>query len=95
MPVFLLIAGALFAAAALNDKTDELAQLTGEAFAPKDGAPSFIVWVVAIFLIGAVGYIKAARPFSHMFLVLALVSLFLANGGFFDKFTQAIKGLNK
>lgn len=54
------------------------------------GTGSFIWWVVAIAIIGGLGYIKPLRTAMEPLLVLVVVSLFLANGGVFAKFNQEI-----
>lgn len=53
------------------------------------GQPNYLEWVIAILLIGAVGYIPKLEPISRGFMVLVVVGLFLSNKGFFDQ----LKGL--
>jgi hypothetical protein len=52
--------------------------------------PHFAVWGVAIFIIGAIGYIPRAKDLSNAFLVLVILGLFISNRGFFAKFNQAV-----
>lgn len=52
--------------------------------------PKFAVWGVAIFIIGAIGYIPRAKDLSNAFLVLVILGLFISNAGFFAKFNSAI-----
>lgn len=54
------------------------------------GEKNFTTWLLAIGGIGALGYIDQLRFFSRMFLVLIIIAMVLANGGFFDKFQQAL-----
>lgn len=61
------------------------------------GSGNFVYWIVAILIIGAIGYIPKAKPVSDLFLVLILLVLFLkkgnpsgVGGGFFQQFTQSI-----
>lgn len=91
MPIVILVIGIVLIAAGLNDKLGELKSLLKESFNPdtKDGFP---VWAVSILIVGAIGYSKTFRPVSHAFLALVLVSIVLANKGFFDNFVSAIKG---
>lgn len=56
------------------------------------GSKGFIVWVTALFIVGAVGYIPALKNVSRALLVLIIVVLFLANKGVFTQFTAAITG---
>lgn len=54
------------------------------------GSKSFIVWIIAIGSVGALGYIKDLRSFSHYFMALILISFILANKGVFASFQAAI-----
>jgi hypothetical protein len=99
MPIFLFFVATLLIAAGLNNKTEELKSLLAEDFTPSDGRPGFATWIVALFVIGAVGYYKPLKPFSTAFLVLIILVMFLTNGnpaspngGFFARFTQLLKG---
>lgn len=63
------------------------------------GPGNFIYWIVAILIIGGIGYIPKVKPVSDLFLVLILVVLFLkkgnpsgVGGGFFGQFVTAING---
>jgi hypothetical protein len=55
------------------------------------GSQPFTYWFAAIGAVGAIGYVDALRTFSRLFLTLILVSMVLANKGFFAKFTAALK----
>ncbi len=55
------------------------------------GSQPFTYWVAAIIAVGALGYIDSLRAVSRMFLTLILVSMVIANRGFFSKFTDALK----
>jgi hypothetical protein len=55
------------------------------------GSQPFTYWLAAIGAVGALGYIDALKTFSRLFLTLILVSMVLANKGFFAKFTAALK----
>lgn len=54
------------------------------------GKDNFVYWVIAIMVLGALGYIDELKSLSTSLLVLVIVVLFLSNGGFFTKFEQAI-----
>lgn len=54
------------------------------------GSNNFITWIVALGVVGALGYIKNLRTFSHYFMALIIVGLFLSNGGFFQNFQKAL-----
>jgi hypothetical protein len=56
------------------------------------GSGSFEVWIIAILIIGGLGYIKDFEGLSRAFLALVVLVLFLSNGGFFQKFQQEFPG---
>lgn len=94
MPIVLLIVAILLVVAAINNKMADLGELTAETFNPSDGsAVGFPVWVVAIFGIGSLGYIKEIRPVANAFLVLIIISIVLSNRGFFAQFNAAIRDI--
>lgn len=67
------------------------AQFGSQVAADFTGSQPFTYWLAAIGSVGAIGYIDALRTFSRLFLTLILVSMVLANKGFFAKFTDALK----
>ena len=92
MPIFILFVGIILVAVGINDKLPELVSLIKEDFRPTDNAPAFHLWILAIVAVGAIGYVKPLKGFANSFLLLVIVGLVLSNGGFFDKFTAALKG---
>jgi hypothetical protein len=50
----------------------------------------FIWWVSSLVAIGALGYIKPLEAFSRWFMALIIISIILANQGFFGKLQQGI-----
>jgi hypothetical protein len=92
MPIFFLIVGVLLIIVAVNNKLPELTELIKEDFQPSGNQPAFHVWIAAIFIIGALGYIREFKPVANAFLVLIVVSMLLSNSGFFSQFTRAIEG---
>ena len=52
---------------------------------------NFTYFLVGIGAVGALGYIDALRTVSRLFMVLVIISIFLANKGFFAQFTAALK----
>jgi hypothetical protein len=88
MPFALLIVGLALLVTAIRGTTSAFFTLVKGDFT---GTGNFIYWIVAILVIGAVGYVKKLQPVSDMMLALVLIVLFLKSGtGFFDKFTQQI-----
>lgn len=92
MPIFFLFVGILLIVAGINNKIGELGELIKEDFQPNGNAPSFTIWIIAIVIAGAFGFVKTLKPISNAFLVLILVAMILSNRGFFTKFMEALKG---
>lgn len=77
--IVLLIAGVRDTAS--NSDGTGLFQLLQNDFDPsaqKQGQHSFLAWLTAILVIGAIGYVEDLKPFSRAFLVLVIIALFLA-----------------
>lgn len=79
---------------AVRDTQDQFVCLVKSDFT---GPKSFVYWIIALMIIGAMGNIEKVRPLSDALLFLIIVALFLAKGdpakaggGFFEKFMQAI-----
>lgn len=87
MPFILILLAVLFIAAGLRGTQGELFSLLKGDFT---GDGNFIAWCVAVFLVGAIGYIPQFKPFSNAFLVLIVVSFIVRNGGFFQKFQDQV-----
>jgi uncharacterized membrane protein YgcG len=98
MPFALLIVGLLLVVSAVRNTYGQLFQLVSNEFS---GPGNFIYWIVAILIIGAVGYVQKLKPLSDGFLVLVILVLVLKRGnpsgiggGFFNQFTAALKSTN-
>lgn len=99
MPFALLIIGAMLLISSVKGTTDDLFALVVDDFT---GPQNFIYWMVAILLIGAVGYIPKLKPISVSLLGLVVLVLFVArgdptkaSGGFFEKFTAGLGATTK
>lgn len=57
------------------------------------GTNNFVMWFLALFIVGAAGYVKKLETPSRMFMGLILVSIILTNQrqGLFEKFKAAIR----
>jgi hypothetical protein len=82
LPYALLILGAALFVAGIRGKNADLWDLVKGDFT---GTDSFVVWIVAVGIVGGVGYVKPLKPFSIAFLTLLLVVLFLSNRGVIAK----------
>lgn len=89
MPIALLIVGIVLVVAAFRGTYGDLGKLI---IGDLTGTPNFLVWVAVLMIIGILGYIPKFQNASRAFIALLLLVLFVANGGFFDKFKQAVTG---
>ena len=93
MPFVFAVVGIVFLIAGVRGTSDELTELLkGDV----TGQNNFVYWILAIGVLGSLGYVDTLRPFSRALLVLVLVVLVLTEGkqtgggGLFQKFTQAV-----
>jgi hypothetical protein len=103
MPFALIIVGVVLLITSVRN-TYGVTQANGQpglgGLLQKDftGTGNFIFWLVALLIIGAVGYIPKLKPISTALLVLVILVLFLTRGnpqsgtggGFFQQFVQQI-----
>lgn len=89
MPILFLIVGIFLIVVALNDKMKELGSLAKDDFSLGKGG--FVPWIVAIFVIGSLGYAKSFKPVANAFLFLVIIVMLLSNRGFFDSFAKTFK----
>ena len=55
------------------------------------GPNNFIFWLASLLVIGAIGYIPKAKPFSVALLALVILTIVLRKGtGLFSQFTSAL-----
>lgn len=87
MPYALVIAGLILIVSGVRDTHSQLgAQLKADL----TGSNNFSQYALALFAVGAVGYIDRLRAASTAFMALILIALVLSNKGFFTKFREAI-----
>lgn len=93
MPLALIAIGLVLLIATIRGKQDDLFNLLKSDFT---GPGNFLYWIMAIGVVGAVGYFKPARPVANAFLVLLVVIFLLAanKGGkdFFTSLFSQVKG---
>lgn len=95
MAFALLFLGIMMIVSAIRNTHCALVTLMANDFS---GQGNFMYWVVALILIGAVGYVEKLKPLSDGLLVLVLLALVLSRGnpkfnsggGFFKQFTSAL-----
>ena len=89
MPLFLIVIGLVFVIASVKGTHKEFFETVRSDFT---GPGNFIYWGLSIWVIVAIGYIKALKPLSDTFLVLIVLMLLLANRGFFARFMDILSG---
>lgn len=89
MPFVLIAIGALILVTVIRGTQGQLASLLKGDFT---GSNSFWRWIIAIGIIGAVGYLPKLKPVSDGFLVLVLLVLFISNRGIFGSGSQSFNG---
>lgn len=103
MPWAVLIIGSTILVTAYQGTEDAFFnQVKADILGPNgNGKGGFLYWLLAIAIVGGLGYIPGFKPLSNAFLILLLVVLFLAQskgtsgvGGFFSQFQNQLSTLN-
>jgi hypothetical protein len=84
MPIAFGVAAVILLVAGVRGKTTDLVTLIKSDFT---GQPNYFEWMVAIILVGAVGYVDELKTISRMFLGLLVLSLLWSNKNVFSQFT--------
>ena len=87
MPFALVLIGFLIMVAAIRDELGTLGALLKSDFS---GAGNFLFWLIALILIGSIGYFSPLTKTSRALLALILVVMVLSDKGFFEQFTSAL-----
>lgn len=82
MPLLLIGAGIILIITGLKGNPGALWTQLGNDFS---GPNNFLYWILAIVILGGLGYIDALKSLSRLFLVLLLVVLLLDNKGVFSQ----------
>lgn len=88
MPFVFGIIGVVLVVSGVRGTTSQLTALVKSDFT---GTPNYLEWMVAIFLVGAVGYIKELHTLSRMFMAIVVIGLLWSNKGVFSQFTSGIE----
>jgi hypothetical protein len=98
MPFAFLIVGIVLVVSGVKGTSQQLLTLVKGDL---QGQNSYLYWIVAILLIGSVGYVPEFKSLSRAFLILVLVVLVLregstsnSGGGFFQQFTSALQQIS-
>jgi hypothetical protein len=87
MPLLFIGTGLVFILTGVKGQPGELWQLFQGDFTGKN---NFIYWMIAMLVLGALGYIEQLKNLSRLFIVLVLVVLLLDNRGFFAQLQSFI-----
>ena len=107
MPIALVAIGALFLIAAVRGTISDydngkpgLLTLLKDDFVSTQAKGNFLIWLVTLWIIGALGYIPGFKPVANALLFLVLLVMFLSNsknsgtGGIFAEFNAALTSNN-
>lgn len=92
MPFALLLFAIMLIVIGFQGTEHEFFALLNEDFNPNVSGSwrrTFWAWIIAIGVVGGIGYLPKMRQISNVFLALILVVLFLSNGGVFANFTKS------
>lgn len=94
MAILLLLIGVVLIITAIRGTESQLWNLVyNDMTGAQGGASGFLIWLLAIVSIGAIGYYKPAKQASDLLLGLVILGIFISNRGFFSNLTQAFGGI--
>lgn len=89
MPFVFLILGIGLVIVAVRGTHQQAFDLLKSEFT---GDQNFLTWALALFILGALGYVPVIRPVTRAMLLLVLLVIVLKNGtGLFDRFNQQVR----
>ena len=88
MPIILGMMTAIVLVTAIKGNQADLLKQVKKDFT---GSGNFLVWILAIVLIGAIGYIPQFRAPSKLIIALVLIVFLVANKGIFANLQEALK----
>lgn len=87
MPFALILIGLVLVIASARGTLKDLGALLKGDFT---GEGNFFLWLIALGVLGMIGYYKPAEKFSRAFMTLVLLAMVLSNAGFFRKLVDAL-----
>ena len=88
MPFIVLFCGVVLILTGLRGTTGQLGTLLKGDLATKNG---FGTWLLAFFLVGAIGFVPRFKLLSNALQTLLIVVILLSNKGFFAALQQAVQ----
>lgn len=93
MILIVLAIGVLLVVSGIKGTETDLAQqIEGDLFG-KTGSTGFLPWLVAVLVVGGLGYVPYLEKPSKYLTALIIVVIFFANGGVFAQFFNAISAV--
>lgn len=87
MPWVALIVGVLLIIMGVTGRYNDLASQVHSDFT---GHGSFVDWIAALIIIGAIGYLPGMKGPSTAFLILLILAFILSNNGVFANLKEAV-----
>lgn len=95
MPIVFGVIGIILIVAGVRDTlTGSNPNLVDLVKADLTGQPNYTEWMVAIFILGAIGYIQELRTLSRLFMAIVVIGLVFSNKGFFAQFAAQTTNSN-
>src|SRR5271165_5753740 len=92
MPFVLITAGVVLFLTAINGTYSAFfSQLYQDLFGGGSSNAGFVYWALALVIVGLIGYIPEAKKPADFFMLLIILGMILANGGFFSQLQAAIQ----
>jgi hypothetical protein len=88
VPIFFGVVGVLFIVAGARGQSSNLYALIKSDFS---GQPNYFEWMIAIFIVGAIGYVKELSTISRMFMFIVLLGLLYKNKQVFSELSAQEK----
>ena len=91
MPIILIVLGVMFIVVGIKNNGPVFIGAFADNFTSNEnnGGGTYITWAVAIFVIGALGYWKTARPIAIGFLILVFAAMI------FEKSSGTVTAIQK
>ena len=90
MPLVFIAIGTILIFTGIKGDANALYQLIVNDFKGQNGNKGYVYWMLAIVILGGLGYIKSIEPLSRAFMILVVIVLLIHNKGFFAQLQKQI-----